>query len=61
MLRNKDRGCWGRWCARLVNKNKKLEFENKRLKDRIIELKKRPDFTKSGHDVSEFYNLEPDV
>lgn len=32
---NKDKGCWGRWCARLMLKNEQLEVKNKQLKQAI--------------------------
>jgi len=36
----------------------RLTAENKAQAERIAELEKRPDFTKGGHDISEFYQDE---
>jgi len=33
-----NKGCWGRWCARLMIQNKKLKAENQSLHDQITQM-----------------------
>jgi len=40
-------GCWGRWCARLRIKNRKLRAENKRLEDLLESVKKTKEWLDS--------------